>query len=243
MKFSIPFVLVISLLSFASCSESDTNYPMSTGTVVVDSLPRVEATTGTLTIAYLTGRVTSSGYLPVDRGLFISDSIHEIHFEDSLALRMNADRKIPEINGGAGKFNVKVTLLKAKTWYYYRFYVVNDKGMALSPIDSFFSAPTLPRLSIQPATVLLDTAYFAGALTGNGGEAVYEKGFVYSLGQLPIITDVDNVVKLTMPDTLVAPFTAKVSGLLKNRKYYVRTYAKNRGGTNYSGQQIFTTNP
>ncbi|HRH36007.1 MAG TPA: hypothetical protein PKY12_13165 [Catalimonadaceae bacterium] len=240
----ISYIFSIALIaSLFSCEEEDASYPMATGTIIVDSAARVEATTGTLTLAFLTGKVTNSGNLPVERGLYISDTLGEISSDDPGVVARDADRTIADLDGGGGRFTLKVTLLKAQTMYYYRFYVKNYRGISLSPVESFYSAPTLPKLTIAPVVVTGDTAYFSGAVTSNGGESISQKGFVYSLGQLPVITDVDNVVILPQGDTLVSGFSDKVSGLLKNRKYYVRTYAVNRGGVNYSGQQIFTTNP
>lgn len=244
MKFLSYFLSLALISSFFSCEESDESYPMSTGDIKVDSAVRVEATTGTLTLAYLTGRVTKSGNLPVERGLYIGDSLTEVSSNDPIIVAKDADRTVADLDGGAGRFQMKVTLLKARTMYYYRFYVKNFKGISLSPVDSFYSAPTLPKLTIAPAIVSGDKVYFYGAVTSNGGESISQKGFVYSLGQLPLISDIDNVFIRPMSDTLVNAFSdSVVSGLLRNRKYYVRTYAINRGGVNYSGQQIFTTNP
>lgn len=238
-------LLFASLVGFSlfSCQEEEKSYPMSTGVVQVDSTARVEATAGTLTLAYLKGKISSSGNLPVERGLYLGDTISEVDTISELA--KNSDRILADADGGAGVFKIKATLLKARTMYYYRFYVRNYKGESVSAIDSFFSAPNLPRLTIQDVVVdaVGDTVRFSGALTQNGGESVSEKGFVYSLGQLPLITDPDNVVKIAMPDTNIAPFSATAQGLVKNRTYYVRTYAVNRGGINYSPQKIFKTNP
>lgn len=241
------FLLLASLvgISLFSCEEEEKSYPMSTGVVQVDSAVRVEATAGTLTIAYLKGNITSSGNLPVERGLYIGDTLQEVLTENPEGLKLTADRILADPDGGAGVFKIKATLLKARTMYYYRFYVRNYQGESISKIDSFFSAPNLPKLAIQDVIVdpVGDTVRFAGALTQNGGESVYEKGFVYSLGQLPLITDPDNVVKIAMADTNISAFSATAQGLVKNRTYYVRTYAVNRGGINYSPQKTFKTNP
>lgn len=241
--FIISSVFVFGLFS---CEEEEKSYPMTTGIVLVDSAERVAATAGTLTLAFLTGRVTNSGNLPIDRGLYIGDTLEEVAgTENPAVLKLTADRTIADADGGAGKFRMQVLQLRPRTNYFYRFYVRNYKGEALSEVRSFFSAPNLPRVTIQPAVVdaTTDTIRFSGALTANGGESIFEKGFVYSLGQSPVVTDVDNVRTIAFADTNVAPFTGKISGLEKNRTYYVRTYAINRGGVNYSSQQSFKTNP
>lgn len=239
-SFILSSILVLGLLS---CEPEDKSYPMTSGEITVDSVARVESTAGTLTLSYLTGKVTNSGNLPVERGLYIGDTLAEVSGTSAEEVAKSADRTLADLDGGAGRFTQKVTLLKARTMYYYRFYVKNYKGLAMSRIDSFYSAPNLPGLTMAPVVVDGDTIRINGAMTKNGGESVSEKGFVYSLGQLPLVTDVDNVVKIVVPDTAIGPFSGKIFGLLKNRKYYVRTYAKNRGGINHSGQQIFTTNP
>jgi hypothetical protein len=76
-----------------------------------------------------------------------------------------------------------------------------------------------------------------GEVTDHGGVVVIEKGFVYSTFiNLPTISDAKLIV-----ESVEGVFTDRLTGLLTNTSYYIRSYATNASGTSYGSVNIIDT--
>lgn len=80
-------------------------------------------------------------------------------------------------------------------------------------------------------------ADFTGDVTSDGGSAVTERGFVYSTGPSPNLTDDVEIV-----GSGTGSFSATITGLAIGQTYYVRAYATNSTGTVYGNEVSFQTN-
>lgn len=85
--------------------------------------------------------------------------------------------------------------------------------------------------------VLNTTAVCRFTINSTGGTSVIEKGICWSLNENPTIND--NKVVST---SLIANSEINLSGLSTQTSYFIRAYAINNTGINYSNQVQFTTN-
>jgi hypothetical protein len=105
-------------------------------------------------------------------------------------------------------------------------------------IGSINGCPTIPAVvsdSIQ--AISQTTARCRGFVTGSGGSAVTERGFVWSTSPNPTI---DLPTKLAIGSGL-GLFEGDINGLSANTTYYARAYAKNNSGVAYGAEIIFQT--
>jgi hypothetical protein len=75
-------------------------------------------------------------------------------------------------------------------------------------------------------------------VTNEGGASVTEKGVVWSTASAPTVSDNKKAT-----GTGLGAFTTSVTTLIRNQKYYVRTYAINASGTSYGPEVTFNTLP
>lgn len=141
--------------------------------------------------------------------------------------------------GGTGTFTAKMTNLKPNTKYYVRAYATNEKGTNYGVEKSFTTKdivglPTVTTKTVSEITAT--TAKSGGNVIDNGGKAVTERGICWSTSNNPTV--VDNRTNNGGGD---GDFTAKMTNLTPNTKYYVRAYATNLNGTAYGSQKTFTT--
>ncbi len=116
--------------------------------------------------------------------------------------------------------------------YYY------DKDMAFSVRCVKNQVPTL--ITNLPLTIGTKSAVLSASLVYDGGTAISEKGFCWSIDRSPTITDnfIINAVQMTEDND----FSSLIDGLQINTTYFIRAYAKNEYGIGYGNEIKFTTN-
>ena len=140
------------------------------------------------------------------------------------------------------KYSCHLEGLTLGTKYYVRAYVKNRNGVTYSSNEiSFTAQTTLPQVSIQETTdinVSAGTAMLHGTVVHVGDPAYTERGFVYGAVSNPTVED----TKVVVSGKEGGIYSALVSGLLLNQKYYVRAYVECKTGVVYSSSEIsFTT--
>ncbi|MFT5347867.1 MAG: hypothetical protein ACI9M3_000902 [Bacteroidia bacterium] len=94
----------------------------------------------------------------------------------------------------------------------------------------------VPTLTTVDITGITNTSAMSGGMIlGNGGEEIIERGVCYSELTSPNINN--NVVKSGAGD---GSFVTEITGLTKDKKYYVRAYATTTSGTGYGNEVEFT---
>lgn len=131
------------------------------------------------------------------------------------------------------------------------YYVLIDKGAFVdtdgrpfdgvsASADIFFTtaaapvAPTVATTSVGTTTTT--TAVLGGNITSDGGEAVSERGIVWSTSPEPTTSSFK-----VQNDSGNSTFSATVSSLPEGTRIYVRAYAINAKGTSYGNQIDFYT--
>ncbi len=140
------------------------------------------------------------------------------------------------------KYSCHLEGLTLGTKYYVRAYVKNRNGVTYSSNEiSFTAQTTLPQVSIQETTdinVSAGTAMLHGTVVHVGDPAYTERGFVYGTVSNPTV----EATKVVVSGKEGGIYSALVSGLLLNQKYYVRAYVECKTGVVYSSSEIsFTT--
>ena len=107
--------------------------------------------------------------------------------------------------------------------------------------DAQVSVSVAPSLSTSAAaSITASSAVLGGNVTSNGGDAVFERGVVYSsTNSEPEIEE--EGVSSNANGSGTGSFSESISGLVSNTTYYVQAYAVNNAGTTYGGVQTFTT--
>ena len=94
---------------------------------------------------------------------------------------------------------------------------------------------SLPTLTTVDITGITNTsAMSGGTILGNGGEEIIERGVCYS--ELPSPNINNSVAKSGAGD---GSFVTEITGLTKDKKYYVRAYATTTSGTGYGNEVEF----
>ena len=96
----------------------------------------------------------------------------------------------------------------------------------------------LPSLTTFPVESIRSTsAKFFGKVIDDGGEAILERGFCWSISPNPTLED----FKITAEIYPGGNHIAEINDLDRATTYYVRAYASNRFGTAYGEEQVFST--
>ncbi len=129
---------------------------------------------------------------------------------------------------------LKISGLKVNTTYFVRAYAENKMGISYSVSKSFITL-TLPEVRTDEITdIQLTSAVLNGEAIFDGNDTTTIYGFCWSEEENPTIDNQNIQVK---KDT----FSYKLSNLLDETKYYVRTYAKNKIGIVYGEEKEFVT--
>ncbi len=150
--------------------------------------------------------------------------------------------KVIVTGNGTGAFSAAISDLSLNQTYYVRAYAMSEAGIVYSSTEtSFVTQTTLPQVSIQETTdinVSAGTAMLHGTVVHVGDPAYTERGFVYGAVSNPTVED----TKVVVSGKEGGIYSALVSGLLLNQKYYVRAYVECKTGVVYSSSEIsFTT--
>ncbi|MFH6993382.1 T9SS type A sorting domain-containing protein [Flavobacterium sp. FlaQc-48] len=127
----------------------------------------------------------------------------------------------------AGSYTVTITDANSCT--------TNETIVILQPLEPV-SLKTLAVSNITIDSVML-SGTASSDVNNDNGQCLTERGFVYALHSMPLITD----NKINTGSSL-GTYSSSLSGLKGNTTYYVRTYAINAAGfINYGDEISFTT--
>jgi hypothetical protein len=142
------------------------------------------------------------------------------------------------IDGYGGSAGCTTTALTIGQEYSYKVFQRDensnyDTGVTIGTFTSY----SLPALTTDEINSILGTSAVGGGnVTSDGGSSILERGIVWHTAMWPGVSHNKSTVSGT-----TGPFTASMTGLLKNTFYYVRSYAINGVGTNYGNHATFTT--
>lgn len=139
---------------------------------------------------------------------------------------------------GSGNFTIQLSDLLVASQYSVRAYAINKVGIAYGEVIEFTTLKgQLPTVTISsPTNINYTSATIGGNVTSDGGTTVTERGIVFSTTKQP--TTANNKV---VSNKGVGSFVVNLSNLSSNTTYYVRAYAINGAGTNYSTELSFVT--
>lgn len=135
--------------------------------------------------------------------------------------------------------NVSIKELGTGTWYV-RAYAKNKYGNEFGQIRQF-EVKLLPVVKTLDVTnIYATTATLNGQIVYEGDPKYTEKGFVYSSSfPMPTIDDPENATTKVSISGNSNEFSANISGLIENKTYHVRTYAKCSDGIVYGDAVSF----
>ena len=146
--------------------------------------------------------------------------------------------EIEEVNS-AYKLSTTITNLSHGT-YYYQAYAKTSYGTAYGEILSFKISISPVVTTLAPTNILAETATLNGQIENEGDPAYTERGFVYSKSySMPTVDDPVNATTKVPVSGRSKDFSANISSLTEDVKYYVRTYVKNEEGTYYGEVKTF----
>jgi len=147
---------------------------------------------------------------------------------------------------GNTQFSSNITGLLPNTPYYVRAYATNASGTSYGNLIQFYTIPILASLTTTTISTIKNiSAISGGNITNDGGASVFARGVIWSTNPNPDIS----LGTKTVNGTGNGSFVSNITNLLPNTTYYVRAYATNASGVNYSantayGNQLtFTTQP
>lgn len=179
----------------------------------------------------LTGEYTyESGYSPSEVGIMYAT--HENPKNGGELLKGKLDNTAKTIS-------VTIEDL-AKGTYYYQAYATNKVGKAYGEVRSFNMIFEPVITTLHPTNILSTTATLNGRIDAEGDPAYTKRGFVYSkLFPRPTIDDPEDATTKVVVPGRSKDFSANISTLTLNEKYYVRAYATNENGTVYGEVMSF----
>lgn len=133
--------------------------------------------------------------------------------------------------------NANISGLVAGTTYHFRLVAQNSAGTTNGNDMTFTAASAAVTLTTTPATsITLNSALSGGNITGDGGQAVTDRGVCWGTTSNPNISG-----NHTTDGTGTGSFTSQLTGLSPNTSYHIRAYATNSSGTYYGADLQFTT--
>jgi len=138
---------------------------------------------------------------------------------------------------GTTNWHTNLTGLTLNTSYYLMAAATNLYGLTgYSSVSGFTTLPiqTLPTVTLSFISSGSSTGIFGGVITSDGNAIITSKGLLYSTSPTP-------TSPIWYEGTGSASWTSTITGLTNLTTYYVRAYATNSIGTNYSADIQFTT--
>lgn len=179
--------------------------------------------------ATLNGEFTNeSGYYPSEVGFVYSTLTNPQEGGTIVKCKVNTT------------FSTTLNDLGAGT-YYFQAYAKNKGGTGYGELRSFKVCISPIVWTKVPTNVLSQTATLNGEIEEEGDPAYTERGFVFSKSYpYPTVDDpADATTKVTVSGRS-KDFSANISSLTEDTKYYVRAYAINENETVYGSVQTFT---
>lgn len=144
---------------------------------------------------------------------------------------------------GTGSFTSNVTGLSVGTLYFIRAYATTSTGNTVyGDYKTFMTedggVTTVPTVVMGELTdVMASSAKCVGSVVSEGGASVTERGFCWNTAPNPTVSHSHVNCGLG-----IGEFEGQLTGLEIGTTYYVRAYATNSEGTNYSEEEkTFTT--
>lgn len=138
---------------------------------------------------------------------------------------------------GAGAYSSNLSNLQPNTTYFVRAYATNDAGTAYG-VSYAFTTIGLPVVSLDSVFAITGfSASVRSKVLNDGGASIISRGVCWSTNPNPT-TDLPTK---TIDGSGSGSFSSSVNSLQTNSIYYLRSWARNSGGTTYSGQISFTT--
>ena len=197
-----------------------------------EGLPSLETSAVTNIRAYsatLNGEIINSGAPEYSERGFVYSTTENPTIDNYI-------EKITSPKNSDTKFSCNLTDLASCKTYYARAYATNINGTAYSPYDEVFTTqpvlPTVYTFEIEDMNYAEGAATLRGRIDSTGEPAYSERGFVYSTNPEPTIND--NCIPKSGTGTGI--FSNYVTGLPKNKTFYVRAYAINEGGVAYGNE-------
>ena len=150
-----------------------------------------------------------------------------------------SNNKTTDGNTNVSSFNATMTGLSIGTTYYVRAYVTTEVGTSYG---SQITVSTLgvPVVTVQSASSIAATSVVLNAnISSDGGSSVTSRGWYYKQGSVPTTSDSHLI---DSPATGTGSMSQSLTGLQKNKTYYVKAFATNALGTALTSSSIsFTT--
>ncbi|MEZ3441305.1 carboxypeptidase regulatory-like domain-containing protein [Alistipes sp. UBA6068] len=195
----------------------------------------LDATKITSSTATLNGEILAAG-IPAytERGFVYS--LNSMPTFDNMLAKLTA----PVTGDNTYSYNLRGLTLGET--YYVRAYATNSVGTAYSANEiNFMTISSQPKVSVDGVSginVTKGSATFKGTIVDAGDPAYFERGFVYGTIHNPTLND----TKITVNGTGIGEFSADVTGLQLDERYYLRAYATSKIGeteqTVYSDNEI-----
>ena len=120
-------------------------------------------------------------------------------------------------------------------------HITSNDGSKQVTVKAQSTEKSLPGMNmLQVTDIKMNTAVFHAEITNTGAPSYTERGFVYATSSMPTLDN--TLAKLTAPVNEESTYTATATNLQTDQTYYVRAYAINDLGVNYSTNETsFTT--
>ncbi len=200
------------------------------------NLPPTE-TTGAANTITATGAVLAA---TIDDAGCTALTTYGIEYSTTNGFANGSGTQVASSNLSAGNYSSSVSGLVPSATYYYKAYATNGGGTSYGAQRSFTTlacaSPTVATDTLQITTGYYD-AVVGGSVIDTGCSNVTVYGIEYSS-----IAGFANGKGIKVYSTNASSgYTAQLSGLLPNTKYYFKAFATNNGGTGYGVQDTLKT--
>lgn len=199
------------------------------GTPALEATASISATETSLTVA---SKLSDDGGSDIQKFGFA----YKVSGSADAEKMIEADRKEND-----GRYTFTITGLTAETSYEVRAFATNSKGTGYGEaVTLVTSAPELPVVQMETKEPGSTSIQISAKITNESdlSTSITEVGFCWSKdNETPTITDTKIIAELSNKN-----FSALLSGLSPETKYYIRAYAINKKTkTGYSSVISFTT--
>lgn len=191
----------------------------------------------------VTTEVSNITQTTVETGLSISDAGGSTISEKGLVWStltsptININQGSINLGSGSSSAAYTITGLTTNTSYFVRAYAINSTGTSYGNEIAFTTGATVPTVIINSGSNITQTSVdINSTVTTDGGLQVTARGVCWSTSNNPTISD-----SYTVDGSGTGSYISYVIGLLPGTTYYLRAYATNSVGTDYSSEDNITT--